>query len=531
MRRLVLVSSGAMALVVGCGLVGSYDYEGYEGPPEGSSSSSSSSNGASSSSSGTGGTGGMGIPCPPDAGLYTPEVCDNRIDDDCIGGDYSVKSVWSARYGDNFLQKTNGIVATADKGLAIAGEFAGILAINDKMESNTGTNPPPRPFAVRFGQDNNATFIHQDINHLGGFNSVAVQGSNTYVIGTIVDSVITTNKRIVIRKLDSTGSHMGMTGWELILGSSPNTAGVSIGTTNAVGAPVFIAGHIDNATSLPLPCPNPPTLSPGSIYSFVMSLDPDTHDCLWATTLQNTKVAAMDVTSDSVTITGFYTMLPMFTDAVAPNGTASYVISHHPSTYHLQRAIYINPQTGTMSPGTVSLFALATDENGRHYASGTFRGKVQVNGQDILSGNNGADFDGFAVALDPELKDGVLWAQRFGGMGVQFPTSLAATSTGVFMTGRTPLGMAIESDKDDGPVCDQTSCNFLLKLNPGSGETTWATWFGGGESDTDAIGHIKVTPTTLWLSSRWSATADFGNGQLLGQGGFDVVLAKFSPLP
>lgn len=540
MRRLFFLSSGALALVVGCGLVGTYDYDDYAGIPKAESSSSSGTAGMGGMG-GTGGTGGMTPECPPEGGTFSPDLCDNGADEDCSGGDCSVKAVWSGRYGDTYMQRVFGVAPTLEGGVAIAGEFAGKLAFDGGEATNFDSKNRLKAFVARLDTNGTIKFVRplDDTTSFGTSNGVAVQGGDTFAIGTIdrfdtmTDAYIDTG--IIVQKHDSSMAHMP---WKIhsTATDKPNTDGISIGTTNSAGAPVYIVGNVVGAVSLFGSCPNAPTTIVGKKYFFLMELEPKNGACQFVRVFDRgssnppPKITDMVVTPDTVALTGYYTKndLDLGTPAPMTTGTTSFVLAYHPSTHIEQLHAFANP-TGT---GVISFFAVTSDSKGRLYAAGTFKGSVDWGGQTYTSGNSGADFDTLVVAFAQGNSKDPLWVARFGGPDVQFSTDLVATNDAIYFTGTTPIGMAIQPGMDSGPLCEKSRCNFLLKLHPDTGTPLWGKAFEGGESQIGATALLAAAPNALWLGSWWSASTNFGNMPLpTNDTSIDILLARFSPLP
>ena len=540
MRRFLLPCSGVLALIGGCGLVGTYDYDNYEGPPPAESSSSSGTAGMGGMG-GTAGMGGMPPVCPPPGGMTTPDLCDNGEDEDCSGGDCSVKSAWSGRYGDTYMQRVFGVAPTLEEGIALAGEFAGRLAFEGAEITNFDSKNRLKPFVARLDTNGTVKLVRplDAPTSFGTSNGVAVQGGDTFVIGTIdkYDPMtdVYTETSIIVQKHDLAMAHMPWT-IHSTASEKPNTDGISIGTTNSAGAPVYIAGNVVGTMNLFASCPNAPTTIAGKKYFFLMELEPKNGACQFVRVFERgssnppPRITDMVVTPDTVAFTGYYTKNDLDLGAPAPatTGTTSFVLAYHPSTHIEQLRAFANP-TGA---GVISFFSITSDSKGRLYAAGTFKGSVDLGGKTYTSGNSGTDFDSLVVAFAQGNPMDPLWVSRFGGPDLQNVTDIVASNDAIYLTGTTPIGMAIQPGMDSGPLCDKSRCNYLLKLHPDTGATLWGKAFEGGESQTGAIALLAATPSALWLGSWWSASTNFGNMPLpTNDLSIDVLLARFSPRP
>ncbi len=539
MRRLFFLSSGALALVAGCGLVGTYDYDDYAGIPKAESSSSSGTAGIGGMS-GMGGIGGMPPECPPEGGTITPDLCDNGVDEDCSSGDCTVRASWAGRFGDGLHQQIDALAAIAEGGIAVVGRFTGTLDLGGQLL----VAPDPMQtysYITRLDKDLTASFS-QMLDKPGNIASVTTQGNATFITGSLLDTN-TLKSEMFVRKLDAMGSHASKDGWELKWGNDSKVVGSSIGTTNFVDAPVFVTGQIMGQAAFPLGCagtPNAPVLDPMKRYGFLMSLAPIDKTCTWGTAIENGTVFAMSVTSNSVAIAGYYTLpISGLPDPIPPNGDlAAFVAAYHPATHALQWHRYLIPEAAP-SQDSVSVLTVAVDETGNVYAAGTFKGKMTIDGRDYVSENNGVNYDIFVAAFDGKNAGKILWLDHFGGPDIgmppnlitQIPYAIVSTRDGLYLAGRTPVGMAIEAGKSTGPICDLTSCGFMFKLDPADGKTIWARVFGGGEAAKDPTLRLAATPDSLWLGGGWTTDIDVGPKPLPARGNQDAILARFSPLP
>ncbi|HMY20446.1 MAG TPA: hypothetical protein PKA58_29170 [Polyangium sp.] len=550
MRRFLLPCSGVLALIGGCGLVGTYDYDNYEGPPpaESSSSSGTAGMGGMGGTAGMGGMAGMaGMPpvCPPPGGMKTPDLCNNGVDEDCSGGDCVVNAAWSARYGDGLHQQVEALTTTPDGGLALAGRFTGSL--------NVGAIPLMAPnnnklysYVTRLDASRSAVFS-KVIEETGQIEAITVQEDATFITGKF-PPVVMGNGDVFLRKLNKVGSYAFMDGgWQLEWPSAATISGTAIGTTNFVGAPVFVAGRAEGITAFPSGCAIPPNgvapLMANKKYGFLMSIAPTDKDCTWGNAIENATIFTLAVNNNTVVIAGIYQAalngLPMPKPVVA-NSTGAFIAAYHPATHKVQWANYFVPESpAAMAPfDYVSLLSVAVDDAGNAYALGTFKGDFKIGNSTYTSEANGAGSDMFVIAFDGANGGNVLWFDQFGGADVgmppmgatQVPYSVVLAKDGLYFSGRTPAGMAIEPGKQSGPICKFTSCAFLMKLDTATGNTIWARDFGDNETATDASFQLAADADSLWLGGGWTAKVDLGT-ELPPIGAQDVILARFSPLP
>lgn len=539
MRRLVFLSSGALALVVGCGLVGTYDYDAYEGVPV-ESSSSSSGNGGMGGVGGMGGLGGMGgmMPeCPPDGGMITPDLCDNGVDEDCSGGDCSVKANWSGRFGDPLHQQVQALTTSADGGLALIGKFTGTMNIG-AIPLTAPDNSKIYSYVTRLDANRAATFSKY-LDAPADIQSIALQGDTTYITGKFPPQ-IPANGNVFVRRLNKTGSYAVQDGgWELDWAQNADISTTRSGTSNFEGAPVFVTGNVKGISAFPLGCaipPNAPPLAANKNYAFLISVAPQDKDCTWGAAIENASPFSISV-NNNIVVVGFYSApLIGLPNPLPPGGNlSSFAVAYHPATHKVLWERYLTPTGSTES---VSLLSVTLDENDNAFATGTFQGTLVINGKSYTSEAGGTKYDLFVIAFDTANKGNVLWFDHFGGPDIgmppagitQVPNSIVATRDGVYLSGRTPPNMAIEPGRPSGPICKSPSCAFLLKLDPTTGKTIWAREFGEGEMSTDGGFRLAASADSLWLGGGWEKDVDLGT-PLSTKGAQDAILARFYPLP
>ncbi len=172
------------------------------------------------------------------------------------------------------------------------------------------------------------------------------------------------------------------------------------------------------------------------------------------------------------------------------------------------------------STGTDAGYSVATDASGNVVVTGAFNGTVNFGGIGLVSA--GLD-DIFVAKYDAA---GVhQWSQRFGSTSNDYGRSVAVDPSGnVAVTGSfigtVNLGGANLVSAGGADI-------FVAKYNA-AGAHQWSHRYGGTTTDvgysiaTDASENVAVTGI-------FSATADFGGGNLVSAGGRDIFLAAYDP--
>ncbi len=555
MRRISLLAGGTVFLLVGCGIVGTYDYDDYKPKPEGSGGNGSVSSSGSGGNGGSGGSAGAGgnqvAPCLPgaldggvpdgssaDGGPVTPvELCNNGFDDDCAGdGDCSVQSVSSAKFGDSLIQKVRSIHSNNKGDVAISGEYQGTLSFNSAILAQ-GTMAF-QPYAARFNSNGDAIFVH-DIARNGSAKAVVLRDDDLVMVGEYEKLVDATKKNIFIRRVDPNGKFVKPDGWHVEFGEDDANRGVDVATTIAANGPVFVAALIKGSVvpSKIVGCSTFTGSIGNSTDAVILALNSVSGSCNWWAQIVNANVTSIVANTSTVTIAGFYqgTINPaIWLDAQATSGplaVGSFIAAYDAFTgVEKWHRTFITEGMDQR----VSFTEATLDSLGNVAVTGTFAGTWNIDGHMYNSSENATSFDVIVASFDGATGN-VRWADRFGGTGPQLANTIAELKGRILVGGKTTSAMAIQNDKDTGPLCVDSHCMFLLSLDEATGAPMWGRAFGGTEPfNGETRVKLATGMSNLWLASGWSTALDLGNGPLEPKTpgtDEDIFLAKFMSLP
>jgi hypothetical protein len=197
---------------------------------------------------------------------------------------------------------------------------------------------------------------------------------------------------------------------------------------------------------------------------------------------------AMDVATDSAgnqVITGFFQGTVDFDPAAVHDGDTDILTASGQNEVFLAKyapdgsLLWATQMQGTAASKGGTARALTTDAFDNLYIAGDFAGTIDFGGTVLTSVN--AEKDGFVAKISPAGE--VLWAQRWGGAGVEYAYGITVDGNGnVFTTGNTNAYAMIQ----------------VQKFNA-SGALLWTKEVGnttGGNSgqglDTDAAGNVYI---------------------------------------
>jgi hypothetical protein len=171
-------------------------------------------------------------------------------------------------------------------------------------------------------------------------------------------------------------------------------------------------------------------------------------------------------------------------------------------------------------PGPDLGYDVTTDPKGYVYVTGYFSGTVTLTGQTMVS--NGQQ-DLFVVKLDPAGK--LVWAEAQGGISEDFGYALTVDGQGgVAVTGqysgKVDFGGVIQTSNGAGDI-------FVMKLDAAGG-LDWVQACGSTLEDRgwgvglDAKGNVLATGV-------FRSKVDFGLGQVQSEGQVDIFVIKYGP--
>jgi len=165
-------------------------------------------------------------------------------------------------------------------------------------------------------------------------------------------------------------------------------------------------------------------------------------------------------------------------------------------------------------------YSVAADDSGNVFMTGYFRGTVDFGGGDLVGAG---ERDIVVAKYSPTGAH--LWSQRFGGLGVEEPRSVAVDPSGnVILTGK------FEGTVDFGGgdlVATGFHDIFLAKYDP-TGTHLWSQRFGGtGAAKAESV--ALDDSGNVFITGDFTETVDFGGGNRVSAGSNDIFVAKYSP--
>ncbi len=163
---------------------------------------------------------------------------------------------------------------------------------------------------------------------------------------------------------------------------------------------------------------------------------------------------------------------------------------------------------------------LAVDPNGNVAVAGYFQGSADFGGGAIASA--GAN-DVFAARYDGNGSH--IWSRGWGGTSDDRSTGVAVDNLGnVVVTGNF-LGAV---DFGGGSIANSGGSDiFLVKCSP-AGAHVWSKGFGTGSAVSETSNAVAVDGDgNVLLTGSIVGSLDFGGGPLMGNGSYDVFIAKF----
>jgi hypothetical protein len=160
------------------------------------------------------------------------------------------------------------------------------------------------------------------------------------------------------------------------------------------------------------------------------------------------------------------------------------------------------------SAGIEQGFAIALDSSSNAYITGTFGDTKfatpgQVVSSDMIFGTTtlirSGPTDAFVAKLDG-TNGTVSWAKKYGGSGSDVGYGIAATATGVYVTGSTENAGNINA--------------FAVKLDSSNGNIAWDKSFGGAGEDAAQAIRVDSNGNAYLTGYLKSSTANFGTIEL-----------------
>jgi hypothetical protein len=427
-----------------------------------------------------------------------------------------MRHVWSDSYGAAAGQFTQGIAADDSGNVIVTGIFAGTFDFGggNVLTSAGGDDI----FVAKLGAAGADVWSKRfgDANQQNGFR-VAVDGAGNVILagffsGTVNfgGSLLTSQggSDVFVAKFGPGGAHV----WSKSFGAAQEQYARSVVVDHTGN--VFVTGYFYNTIDFG----GGALTSAGSSDIFVAKLDPSGNH-IWSKRFGNAGAqagfaAAVDA-SGNVIVAGYLYGAIDFGggNRVGGGNNDVFLAKFAPNGDHLWSECF-----GDASDQAA--MAVAVDASDNVIVAGIFQGGIDFSGANPLTSAGLEDI--FVAKLG---SDGAyVWSERFGDVESQNPQSVAVdasgnvTVTGYFM-GSVNFGGGALTAGASGDM-------FLAKFGPG-GADIWSKSFGDGSG---AVGRaVAVDPSgNVFVTGYFPNTINFGGGNLVSAGGYDIFLAKFA---
>ena len=163
--------------------------------------------------------------------------------------------------------------------------------------------------------------------------------------------------------------------------------------------------------------------------------------------------------------------------------------------------------------------SVAVDASDNAYVTGVFRGTVDFGGGPVPSAS-GSD-DAFVLKLAPD--GGFGWARGIGGSEIDYGAGIAVRGNSVVVTGPYSGSMTVGATT----VTSAGSIDiFALSMTTDAADG-WLKSYGGPNADVPTGLAFDGTDNVV-ITGRFQGTSNYGGGNLISAGGFDVFLLKVS---
>ena len=339
---------------------------------------------------------------------------------------------------------------------------------------------------------------------------------------------------LLVLLLASPLAHAQAPAWQSVVSPGGGTSGVYATATDASGN-IYTAGGFSGTVTF-----GSTTLtSAGARDLFVAKWSPVTGSFVWAQQAGGSGeeyVNSMTVSGNSVYIVGvFGSSQVVLGNATLPNTGYSSTGNNYDG--------YVAKLTDAGSSGSFTWaqgFGGSGSEYGngvavigaRVYVSGVFTSPTASFGTINLlnAGTTAGTSDAYVAKLtDAGSSSSFGWAERLGGPGSDFCSSLASNGTSLYLAGSFSGATATF-----GPTTLTNSTAgvedvFVVRLTDQGAAPSYNWVQQAGGSSTDQALRIAVSPGSVYLAGRFnSTTATFGSTVLTNAGGLDAYVAKLT---
>lgn len=165
-------------------------------------------------------------------------------------------------------------------------------------------------------------------------------------------------------------------------------------------------------------------------------------------------------------------------------------------------------QTAIAVNGGTTVTATTSDASGNIYLAGYFVGTLTLGNTTLMTSNTSTDADAFVAKWSP-ASNSFVWLQAMGGLGYDWATGIAATTTGLYVAGNFRSSTATFGTFT---LRNAGSADVFVAKILDAGLTSSLSWVqqAGGEGD-DLANALTATGSALYLVGTFgSASASFG---------------------
>jgi len=174
-------------------------------------------------------------------------------------------------------------------------------------------------------------------------------------------------------------------------------------------------------------------------------------------------------------------------------------------------------------------WGIATDSNGNAWATGSFQGSIDIDGDgnnDLNS--NGNNYDSYVAKFD--IDGNLQFAQSFGGSNYDYGRGIATDNNGnVWATGLFSGSIDIDGDGNNDLTSNGGDDSYVAKFDI-DGNLLFAQNIGGSSYGDYGHGIATDSNGNVWATGDFQGSIDIdgdGNNDLTSNGGSDSYVAKF----
>jgi hypothetical protein len=168
---------------------------------------------------------------------------------------------------------------------------------------------------------------------------------------------------------------------------------------------------------------------------------------------------------------------------------------------------------------------VAVDGAGNVIVTGVFEGTVDFGGGPLVS----VGFFGDIFVAKYDASGAHQWSQRFGGSRNDVGRSVVVDTLGNVIVTGSFLGTV---DFGGGPLVSTGGSDIFVAKYDASSVHQWSQRFGGGPGAISDLGFAVAVDASgnVIVTGRFADTVNFGGGDLVSMGGFDIFVVKFDDI-